>query len=132
MIIRINFKKKVINSIWYIQKSINHHWRENKRRIFRNFYKKNVIVQYGVDSTYTNRQYRTFKDAVLFLKNNEVKNDSVNEDIQYSGYAYLLHRFPKNYYVMSDQELTQWSDMGYFYLKGDKKTGYLKKIAKVN
>ena len=33
---------------------------------------------------------------------------------------------------MSDQELTQWSDMGYFYLKGDKKTGYLKKIAKVN
>lgn len=94
--------------------------------------KRIVIVQYGVDSSYTNRQYRTFKDAVLFLKDNEVKNDSVIEDVQYFGYAYLLHRHPKNYYVMSDQELTQWSNMGYFYLKGDKKTGYFKKLAKVN
>jgi hypothetical protein len=32
---------------------------------------------------------------------------------------------------MSDQELTQWSNMEYFYLKGDKKTGYLKNLQKL-
>lgn len=93
--------------------------------------KKIVIIQYGVDSTFKDRQYRTLKDIVLFLSDNEVKNDSVIEDVYYFGYAYLLHRKPKNYYVLSAQELTQWANLGHFYLRSNQKTGYFKKFFNV-
>ena len=93
--------------------------------------KKLVIVQYNVDSTETDHPYRTLKDAVFLLDSDTIGKNSIVKEVKYFGAAYLNTMDQFRYYVMSDNELKIWTNLGYRYLTGNNKTGYFKPIPEV-
>lgn len=93
--------------------------------------KKLVIVQYSVDSTETDHPYRTLKDAVFLLDSDTIDKNSIVKEVKYFGAAYLNTMDQFRYYVMSDNELKIWTDLGCRYLSGNNKTGYFKPIPEV-
>ena len=93
--------------------------------------KKLVIVQYSVDSTETDYPYRTLKDAVFLLESDSIDKNSIVKEVKYFGAAYLNTMDQFRYYVMSDNELKIWTNLGCRYLTGNNKTGYFKPIPEV-
>lgn len=93
--------------------------------------KKLVIVQYSVDSTETDHPYRTLKDAVFLLDSDTIDKNSIVKEVKYFGAAYLNTMDQFRYYVMSDNELKIWTNLGCRYLSGNNKTGYFKPIPEV-
>lgn len=93
--------------------------------------KKLVIVQYSVDSTETDYPYRTLKDAVLLLDGDTIDKNSIIKEVKCFGDAYLNTMDQFRYYVMSDNELKIWTNLGYRYLSGNNKTGSFKPISEV-
>lgn len=93
--------------------------------------KKLVIVQYNVDSTETDHPYRTLKDAVFLLDSDTIGKNSIVKEVKYFGAAYLNTMDQFRYYVMSDNELKIWTNLGYRYLTCNNKTGYFKPIPEV-
>ena len=93
--------------------------------------KKLVIVQYSVDSTETDHPYRTLKDAVFLLDSDTIGKNSIVKEVKYFGAAYLNTMDQFRYYVMSDNELKIWTNLGYRYLTGNNTTGYFKPIPEV-
>lgn len=98
----------------------------------KNTKEKLVIIQFSVDSDYTEKQYRTIKDIVLLLDDNKINNNSIVKDVKYFGAAYLISDKDVNYYVMSNEELKIWTNMSYPYLSGNLKTGNFKLLYNVN
>lgn len=93
--------------------------------------KKLVIVQYSVDSTETDHPYRTLKDAVFLLDSDTIDKNSIVKEVKYFGADYLNTMDQFRYYVMSDNELKIWTNLGCRYLSGNNKTGYFKPIPEV-
>lgn len=93
--------------------------------------KKLVIVQYSVDSTETDHPYRTLKDAVFLLDSDTIDKNSIVKEVKYFGAAYLNTMDQFRYYVISDNELKIWTNLGCRYLSGNNKTGYFKPIPEV-
>ena len=93
--------------------------------------KKLFIVQYSVDSTETDHPYRTLKDAVFLLDSDTIDKNSIVKEVKYFGAAYLNTMDQFRYYVMSDNELKIWTNLGCRYLSGNNKTGYFKPIPEV-
>lgn len=82
-------------------------------------------------STETDHPYRTLKDAVFLLDSDTIGKNSIVKEVKYFGAAYLNTMDQFRYYVMSDNELKIWTNLGYRYLTGNNKTGYFKPIPEV-
>lgn len=91
---------------------------------------KVVIVQYSADSNYMKDQFRTIKDVVFLLDGDKLDINSIIKDVKYFGAAYLISGEDK-YYVMSDKELTIYTNMSSAYVNGRYKTGHFKTFPNV-
>lgn len=68
---------------------------------------------------------------MFLLEGDTIDKNSIVKEVKYFGVAYLNTMDQFRYYVMSDNELKIWTNLGYRYLTGNNKTGYFKPIPEV-
>ena len=68
---------------------------------------------------------------MFLLEGDTIDKNSIVKEVKYFGVAYLNTMDQFRYYVMSDNELKIWTNLGYRYLTGNNKTDYFKPIPEV-
>lgn len=68
---------------------------------------------------------------MFLLDGDTIDKNSIVKEVKCFGAAYLNAMDQFRYYVMSDNELKIWTNLGYIYLSGNNKTGSFKPISEV-